>query len=314
MLNFTVKSVAVTIKEYLLITIGLLCYAFAWIGVIMPAKIIGGGVSGIAMLIFYVSGGEADGGIPLAYSIFAINSLLLIIATMMIGWRFSVKTVYAVIMMAVCMGVMQENLPTDILGLSEDKLLSSILGGVLSGIGVLICLLQGGSSGGTDIIAMIINKYRTISYGRILIVCDFIIIGCSYFIGSGISTVIYSYIVVVAMGYTVDLLMAGNKQSSQLMIFSPKFEEIAAAIGKNARRGVTVINAEGWYTKQAQKVIIVVCRKNETNVLLRIIRNLDPEAFITVGSVMGVYGKGFDELKKIKSGTTIAPERKATVL
>lgn len=297
MISLSPKTVGRTVKEYILITFGLFFYAFAWVGVILPAKIVGGGVSGISLLIFYATGGEAGGGIPLAYSIFAINAVLLIAASFIIGFKFSTKTVYAVVVMSFAMAILQSVIPSDLLGLGGDKLLSAILGGVVAGIGIAICFSQGGSTGGTDIIAMIINKYRTISYGKVIMTCDFVIIGMSYFIGNEISTVIYSYVLVGAMGYALDAVMAGNRQSSQLMIVSKHYERIADRIVHEARRGVTLLDGEGCYTKQKTKVLMVVCRKNETNVLLRIIKDVDSDAFISVGSVMGVYGQGFNPLK-----------------
>lgn len=294
------RSVARTIKEYVLITVGLFLYAFGWVGVVLPAKLVGGGVSGMALLIFYATGGEAGGGIPMAYSVFAINALLLVAATIMIGFQFSTKTLYAVIMMSLTIGFLQEFMPPDVLGLGSDKFMSSILGGVLTALGVAICFSQGGSTGGTDIIAMIINKFRTISYGRIMMTCDFIVISLSYFVvaDNGLTTVIYSLVVVGAFGYSLDMIMAGNKQSSQIMIHSPKYEEIAAHIAQGLNRGVTLLDAEGWYSRKATKVLMVVCRKNETNLILRAVREFDPDAFISVASVMGAYGQGFDQLKK----------------
>lgn len=291
------KMVGRTIKEYVLITFGLFCYAFAWVGIILPAKIVGGGVGGMALLIYHATGGDA-GGIPLAYSMLAINGGLLIVATFLIGSKFTTKTVYAVIMMSVLMGFLQGVVPPDLLGLGEkDKFLSAILAGAIGGIGISICFSQGGSTGGTDIIAMIINKFRPVSYGKVIMTCDFIIIGLSYFIGNDITTVIYSFVVVGAMGYTLDAVMAGNKQSSQIFIISPQYEKIAEHIIKDAQRGVTMLPAEGWYTKTPMKMLVVVCRKSETNTLLRVVRDIDPEAFLTVGSVMGVYGKGFEQLR-----------------
>lgn len=285
-----------TVKEYVLITFGLFCYAFAWVAIILPADIVGGGVGGMALLIYHATGG-LDGGIPLAYSMLFINGGLLLVATFIIGFRFTTKTVYAVIMMSVTMGFLQKVVPPDFLGLGGDQLLSAILAGAIGGIGISICFSQGGSTGGTDIIAMIINKYRPISYGKVIMTCDFLIIGLSYFIGQEISTVIYSFVVVGAMGYTLDAVMAGNKQSSQVFIISPHYEKIAEHVINDTHRGVTMLPAEGWYTKTPMKMLVVVCRKSETNTLLRIVRDIDPEAFLTVGSVMGVYGKGFDPLR-----------------
>ena len=179
-----------------------------------------------------------------------------------------------------------------------ERILSVILGGILAGIGVAICFMQGGSTGGTDIAAMIINKYRTISYGKIVIYSDFVIIGSSMLVGFHIDTVIYGYVMTAVFGYTVDMIMAGNQQSSQVFIVTHDYEKMAQAIVDNVHRGVTLIDSQGWYTKKESKIGMVVCRKRETTMILKFVKTIDPEAFMTVGSVMGVYGKGFQDISK----------------
>ena len=297
MIPISRKLLLRTIKEYALISFGLMLYSFAWMGIILPAEIVGGGVAGMSMLVYFATGGAA-GGIPVAYTMFVINGVLLVVAAFLIGIKFSTKTVFAIFGLAFFMGVMQSLVPPDLLGLGNDRLLSAILGGALSGMGISICFSQGGSTGGTDIIAMIINKYRSISYGKVIMSCDFIIIGLSYFIGNEITTVIYSYVLVGVSGYTLDAVLAGNRQSSQILIISKKYDEIASRISNDVHRGVTMLDGSGYYTKEPMKVVMVVCRKNETGVLFRIIKDCDPNAFITVGSVMGVYGLGFETLNK----------------
>lgn len=284
------------IKSYAIITIGLVLYSFGWTNILASASVMGGGGGGMAMLLYYVTGG-AEGGIPIGIGYLLINVVLVSIAMFVIGPKFGIKTIYAMLVISGLMTVMQTYLPTNILGLADDKLLSAILGGALAATGISLCFMQGGSSGGTDIIAMIVNKYRNISYGRILMICDVIILGLSVFIFKDITALIYGYIVVGVFGFTLDAIIAGNKQSSQIMIISKKYEEIADKIVGDLRRGVTVLEASGWYTKQEQKVLMVACRKNETNQIYRIIKEIDPKAFITVGSVMGVYGEGFENLR-----------------
>lgn len=284
------------IRSYLLITIGLVIYSFGWTNVIASANIVGGGGGGIAMLIYYLTGGE-NGGIPIGVSYLIINTILVTIAMFIIGPKFGIKTIYAMLVISGLMTVMQLYLPPNLLGLANDKLLSAILGGALSGAGISMCFMQGGSSGGTDIIAMIVNKYKNISYGRILMLCDIVILGLSVLIFKDITALIYGYVVVGVFGITLDFIIAGNKQSSQMMIVSKLYEEIADKIVNDVHRGVTVLEATGWYTKKEQKVLMVVCRKNETNQVYRVIKEIDPQAFITVGSVMGVYGEGFENLR-----------------
>ena len=174
-----------------------------------------------------------------------------------------------------------------------------ILGGILAGMGVAMCFAQGGSTGGTDIAAMIINKYRTISYGKIVIYSDFVIIGSSMLVGFHIDTVIYGYVMTAVFGYTVDMIMAGNQQSSQVFIVTHDYEKMAEAIVENIHRGVTLIDSQVWYTKKQSKIVMVVCRKRETAMILKFVKTIDPDAFMTVGSVMGVYGKGFQALNKL---------------
>lgn len=284
------------LKSYLIISFGLLIYSFAWACILAPAGVVGGGSSGIALIVYYATGG-LSGGIPIGASYLVINGILLTIALFVIGPKFGVKTLYAIGYVSLTMGLLQEYVPNDVLGLASDKLLSAILGAAASGFGVALCLNQGGSTGGTDIIAMIVNKYKNVSIGRIFIICDLIIIGSSVFVLGNITTIIYGYVTVGVFGYAVDLVLAGNKQSTQILIISKKYEELADNITTQLGRGVTVLEGMGWYTKEPSKVILVVCRRNEIGTLNRIIQTTDKYAFLTSASVSGVYGKGFEDLK-----------------
>ena len=170
----------------------------------------------------------------------------------------------------------------------------------LAGIGIAICFRQGGSTGGTDIIAMIVNKYKTISYGRIVMTVDSMIILSSLFVGDmGVDSVIYGFVVTAVLGYTVDVIQAGNQQSSQIFVFTRRYEAMADQIIATTRHSATILDATGWYSKEDIKVVVVVCRKRETSQLLKLVRGVDGDAFISVGSVMGVYGKGFEALNKV---------------
>ena len=240
--------------------------------------------------------------------VFIINATLLLIAGFIIGWKFGIKTVYCIIVLSIAMDLCKWLIPDNILveyteGIDANSLLLVILGAVMAGIGVVLCFSQGGSTGGTDIVAMIINKYRTISYGRIVISSDFFIIGSSIFIANnvadGIAMIIYGYIMVGVFGYTVDLIQSGSQQSSQIFIISKHYEQIADAIITEAHRGATVLDGTGWYTKEPSKIVMVVCRKRDASMILKTARKYDPNAFISMGSVMGVYGQGFEALAKI---------------
>ena len=297
-MKLTGKQIAVGIKEYLIMAIGMYLYAFGWVACVIPAGGVGGGATGLSILLNHLFP-----QITMGTFVFIINFILLIIAGFIVGWNFGIKTIYCIVMLSIAMDVCDAVIPENILVYYTQNILLVILGAVIAGTGVATSFSQGGSTGGTDIVAMIINKYKTISYGKIVISSDFFIIGSSLFIASdlatGIATVIYGYIMIAVYGYTVDLIQSGNQQSSQIFIISPKYEEIATQINIEAGRGATIIDGQGWYTKNPCKIIMVVTRKRNASQILKIARRIDENAFCTMGSVMGVYGKGFEALSKI---------------
>ncbi len=298
-------DIARTLKEYGLIFLGGMVYAFAWASIVAPAGGIGGGASGLALLIQYAT------GLPMGIGYVIINAILLVLAWMIVGWSFGVKTLWGIASISLWLNIFPSIIPPDLLGLAEDKLLSAILSGVISGIGVGLCFLQGGSTGGTDIVSMIINKYRRVSYGRVVMVGDFVIIGSSYFVyhvhpdfSNPLAMIIYGYVMVAVFSYTVDTMLAGNKQSSQIFVFSRHYQLIADTITHKLHRGVTILDGTGAFTGEPRKMLVIMCRKHETNNILRVVKDLDTEAFVTVGSVMGVYGKGFEafDIKSKRNG------------
>ena len=290
-------SVLKTVKEYFLMAFGMMLYSFGWIGCILPVRGTGGGAAGLSLVVCNAL--EQIGiSIQIGTMVFVLNAILLLIAGFIVGWNFGVKTIFCVFVISVGMNFWQDVLPAgDFLHL--ERILAVILGGILAGVGISMCFAQGGSTGGTDIVAMIINKYHTVSYGRILIYSDFVIIGSTLLVGFHIDTVIYGYVMTAVVGYTVDMIMAGNQQSSQVFIVTRDYEKMADAIAQNVHRGVTLIDSQGWYSKEHSKIVMVVCRKRESAVILKFVKTIDPDAFITVGSVMGVYGKGFEALNKL---------------
>lgn len=313
-MKLSLTKTAVGIKEYLVLGLGMFLYAFGWTACIIPAGGMGGGATGMSMLLNAVFP-----EITIGTFVFIINAILLLIGGFIVGWNFGIKTIYCIIVLSVAMDAWDFWLPDGVLldgeaikngllveytqTIDSHNILLVILGAVIAGSGVAISFSQGGSTGGTDIVAMIINKYKTISYGKIVISSDFFIIGCSIFVAddvaSGIATIVYGYIMIAVYGYTVDVIQSGNQQSSQIFIISPKYAEIADAINMEAHRGVTIIDGKGWYSKSECKIAMVVCRKRNASEILKIARRIDENAFITMGSVMGVYGKGFEALSKV---------------
>ena len=294
------KRVLNGFKEYTIITIGLLIYTVGWNLFLIPNGLVGGGVTGIASIIYYST------GFPVSYSYFIINGVLLAIALKVLGKSFGIKTVFAMVVVTIFLDRIPGLLPPELvqdIAIGNGKLLSAIMGGVCSGAGIAITFTQGGSTGGTDIVALMINKYRNISPGKLILYLDIFIIASSLMIPSGASAgekaaiVIYGYILITVTSYTVDLILSGARQSIQIFIFSKKYEEVADKI-TSIGRGVTVIEGMGWFTKKEGKVLMVIVRRTESNFVFRVIREIDKDAFLSVGNVMGVYGKGFDEMKK----------------
>ena len=318
-------------KEYSLMFLGMFLYSFGWLCCILPANAAGGGATGLSLLIYHLSGGV----VSIGTMVLIINAILLIIAGFVVGWNFGIKTIYCVVVMSVIMhflqmwctvgeagnwiaeiiapgGVLTDTVNgvevpitlskgtiVDIFNL-KNRLLSAILGGICSGIGVAMCFQQGGSTGGSDIVVMIVNKFYTISYGKFIRYTDGVIIASALFLPEvGIDGVIYGFVMVAVFSYTVDMILSGNQQSSQIFIVSKDYKAIADAINNEAKRGATVIDAMGWYSKNESKVVMCVCRKRDLAMVLKVVRSVDTEAFITIGSVMGVYGKGFDALNKV---------------
>lgn len=297
------NSILKTIKEYLFITVGLVLYAFGFITLLIPANTVPGGAGGIASLIFYALG-SPTGFLSVGTLYFIVNAILLVFGLIIIGPKFGIKTIYAIVLISIMMNIFELTLPADLLGLSAtagDQLLMVILGGVMCGVGVATCFMQGGSSGGTDIIAMIINKYHNVSFGRIIMACDALIIACSVWVFKGdLKPAVYGIVTLASVGYTIDLAISGSRQSTQIMVFSPKYKEIGNRIISDAHRGVTYLYGEGGYTGAEQKIVNVVCRRSEQSEIYRIIKDVDPDAFITSAAVTGAYGKGF-EMLKVKS-------------
>ncbi|MDR3287719.1 MAG: YitT family protein [Prevotellaceae bacterium] len=281
------------IRSYTGITFGLFLYVLAWVAFLIPNGIVGGGATGMATVIYYLSGQI----IPVSYSFFIMNVVLLVIGFYILGNSFGIKTIYGIAFTFVMLAVLPEpKFITESFN-ESDKLICAIIGGIISGFGIAITFQNGGSAGGTDIVAMIMTKYRNISPGKVFLYADLIIIGSSFFINWDFRTIVYGYVTMAVFSYSVDLLLSGSKQSVQIIIISEKYQEIADKINDEAHRGVTALNALGWYTKAESKVLLVIVRKRDMKQIHKIINSVDKDAFISESNVMGVYGRGFDAMK-----------------
>lgn len=276
------------IKAYIIIIIGLFINALGWTAFLIPAEITGGGITGVATLIFYAT------GVPVWISYLIINGFLILISMKILGKNFGIKTIFATVTLTFFFSLLQGIIKEPIV---NENFMSSVIGGILAGVGVGIVFSQGGSTGGTDIIAMIINKYRNISPGKVILYADVLIISSSFLIFKSLEKIVYGYVTMAITAYAIDLVLTGAKRTVQVFIFSKDYEKIAAKIATDINRGITMIDGTGWYTKQESKILMVLVKKQESNDLLRIVKSIDPDAFISVNSVMGVYGRGFERIK-----------------
>nr|MBP7471504.1 YitT family protein [Prevotella sp.] len=283
-------------KDYFYLTLGLLLYTFGWTVFLLPYGIVTGGVTGMAAIIYYAS------GIPISYSYFVINFALLIVALKILGIKFLLKTITAIITLSVLLAFAQ-NIMTispghmyQILGPGQD-FMSLIIGCTFTGTSLAVVFLHNGSTGGTDIVAACVNKYHNISLGRVLIFVDLLIIGSSYPVFEDWRKLVFGLCSMVVENFVLDYVMNARRESVQFMIFSRKYQEIAEAIGVQMGHGVTILDGHGWYTGTEVKVLCILAKKNESQYIFRLIKMIDPNAFVSQSSVIGVYGEGFDEMK-----------------
>ena len=293
------KQILSEAKRYIVITFALFIMCLGWTAFLLPNHLMGGGVNGIAALIYWGTNGAISTGL----SVFVINVILLLIALKIIGVGFGIKTAYSIVMASVFMSLLQHFITDPIMAgemqpFVSDHFLAAILGGGLAGASIGLAFTQGGSTGGTDIVAMVVCKYVNVSQGRVLLICNIIILACSFIVGNTIEDFIYSCIVLGVNSYCVDLVLTGNKQTVQAFIFTSEPDKVAERISMEMMRGVTMINGTGWYTKHEGPILMVVAHKRESQQILRIVKDEDPKAFMTMNTVMGAYGKGFEPMKR----------------
>jgi uncharacterized membrane-anchored protein YitT (DUF2179 family) len=264
-------------------------YAFGWTGFLLPAKITTGGVTGIAAIIYFAT------NIPVGISYFCINAVLLMFSIKIFGFKFSLKTIINVFILTFLLSFLQSIIKEPLV--KNESFMNCILGGMICGSGIGLIFNFKGSTGGTDILALIINKHYRISLGKALLICDVLIISSSFLILHSVEKIVYGFVVMGVSSYTVDMVLNGARQSVQFFIFSNKHDEIADAIIKQAHRGCTLLDGTGWYSRKPVKVVVVMAKKNESVAIFRIVKEIDSNAFISQSSVIGIYGQGFDQIK-----------------
>ena len=291
------------VKDYFFITLGIMLYTISFTVFLMPYQIVAGGVTGLSAIIYYATGFHVQN----TYII--INLSLLVVALKVLGFKFLFKTIYAIFLLYFLLIVAQDiipkqpnGMPIKLLGEGQD-FMSMIIGCVITGVAPSTVFLHNGSTGGTDIIAASVNKYHNVSLGTVLIAVDFCIIGsCMFFpqFGSYLERahkVMFGLCVMTLENFSLDYIMNARRESVQFMIFSRKYQEIANAIGIETGHGVTILDGHGWYTGQEVKVLCILAKKRESTDIFRLIKLIDPNAFVSQSSVVGVYGEGFDEMK-----------------
>lgn len=277
-------------RDYLTIAFGMILYGIGWTVFLLPNDIMTGGVPGIASLVYFAT------GFPVQYTYFIINFFLLLLSLKILGLKFSLKTIFAVFVLTFFLSLIQK--ATAGLSLLHDQpFMACVLGASFCGSGIGIAFSANGSTGGTDIIAAIINKYHDVTLGKVILICDMLIITSSYFVLKDWEKVVYGFVTLYVCSFVLDQIVNSARRSVQFFIISKHYEEIGRRINKDLHRGVTVIDGTGLYTGFAVKMMFVLAKKRESTTIFRLIKDIDPDAFISQSAVIGVYGEGFDHLK-----------------
>ena len=277
------------LRDYVTIFIAMMSYCIGWNIFLLPNDITTGGVPGVSSIIFW------GVGIPVQWTYFSINAVLLVVALKILGWKFCVKTVYAVVVLTVSTTYVSANYHGHLL--HDQPFMASIIGAVFCGSGVGLGLASNGSTGGTDTTAAIVNKYRDISLGRVILICDVIIITSSYLVLKDWEKVIYGYVVLYVTAFCIDQMVNSRRSSVQFFIISNMYKEIGERINREPHRGCTVIDAQGFYSGHDVKMLFVLAKRRQSEQIFRIINDVDPHAFVSQSAVIGVYGEGFDRFK-----------------
>ena len=286
----------IMLKELLMIIICTIPYAFGVNQLLVPHSVVGGGVTGICEIIYFAT----NSYIPIWVSSAVLNLTLLIVSALTVGWRYAVRTVWGVLWLTIWLRV----IPIATVPILTDPFMAVVIGGLFTGCFLGICFLNNGSTGGTDIVAMIVNKYHHLPMGRVLMMTDLVVISSAFFLPTiqaegmqgAIEKILFGLTYTFMFSTAVDWVMNRMRQSVQFMIFTQKPDEIAEAILTQAHRGCTFLEAQGGYNKQPMKVVTTIARAHESATIFRLVRAIDPNAFVSQSQVRGVFGQGFDPM------------------
>jgi uncharacterized membrane-anchored protein YitT (DUF2179 family) len=286
------------VNDFIILTVACFIFAFAWEGFMIPNGMSAGGMMGLCTVVQYATGGL----IPAQYSYFAINALLIIIAVIAMGIGFGFKTIYCIVMSSLAMERVA-SIPAihSVAGeffFVKETLLIPIIAGLLEALGLGLVLRYGASTGGTDIIALMINKYWPVSLSKVFLISDLFIVAALLFLpDKSFTDMVYGLVEIITFSAIIDYVVGGDKSSYQLLVFSDRYADIADHIITNMNRGVTVLSAQGWYTKKDKNVLLILISRKQLPNLTKVIKEVDPKAFMSVSSTNNVYGEGFDEIK-----------------
>ena len=279
-------------KDFMFIVFGILSYAVGYTAFILPERVVMGGVSGLSALIYYAT------NIPAGISIFVLNITLLIIAFSALTKQFVVRTIIGVLLLSLFIGTLQPFFQAyPIITADEDKFMHVLIGGMLGGAGLGIVFSHNGSTGGTDIITVLLTKHFNLSFGRAMQFIDCTIICSSYLLFHSMETIVYGVVFTLVASFVCDFVVNGSRQTVQFLIISKNYKEIADTINRRVNRGVTVIEGKGWYSKENVEMLVVLSRKYESQDIFAVIKQIDPQAVVSQTFCHGVFGEGFDKIK-----------------
>lgn len=302
--------------DYILMTVGTFIFVMAWTSFLQPNNLASGGLTGFSTILGYAT----QGFIPMDVTYAVLNILLLVAGFLFLGKGFGFKTIYVIGLSSLLFWLLPHYFGPDspfgwpnleVIDPKLSTLMVAIIGGAMEAVGIGLILLRGGSTGGTDIVAMILNKYWPVSPGKVYLYSDIFIVASLLLIpesqGGGLVNMIYAYVVMLVFSFGVDYVLLGNKSSVQLLVFSKKYQEIADHIIYDVQRGVTALQSVGWYSQQESKVLLIILRKQQMSEVINEIKRIDKDAFVSVSSANSVYGEGFEE---IKSGPNLKKTRR----
>ena len=279
-------------KDYIFIFVGICLYSVGYCAFLLPEKIVMGGVTGISTLFYYSLGWNP------AIMLWVINVLLLAIAFRFISMEFTIRTIVGVTLLSLTIGVMQPIFEAHpVITAGEDKFMHVLIAGLLGGAGLGLAFVHNGSTGGTDIVVALISKFSRMSLGRALQLTDICIISSSYFLFHSAELIVYGVCFVLVASFMIDYVVRGTHQTVQFLIISKRYEKIADAMNNSLHRGVTILHGEGWYSKTDVEVVMVLCRKYESQYVFNLVKAIDPNAMVSQTFCQGVFGEGFDKIK-----------------